>query len=171
MSKQFSAVSTDVSDRVNRIRAAHHAYLGSIEINLMFVFTDDAEQVLKHQGYPAAATCKIVGLQERAAGLGDAMIVFDRFVWADLTSKQKDALVDHELTHLLPDIHEDSGTPKYDSLGRMKLKMRQHDHQIGWFSEIAERFGADSPEQRCVEALLEECQQLSLELVLMDKAA
>ena len=152
--KQYSAVSDDVIGHVEAIRAKHHIHLFGVTIGLLFVFSDESEQVLEHEGYRAAAVAKIVGLRERAAGMADALIVFDRYVWSGLSSKAKDALVDHELTHIVPVIKEDTGAPKHDSLGRFKLRMRKHDHQIGWFDDVVNRHAEHSVEMQQVAEIL-----------------
>lgn len=159
MAKQYSPASKDVDDRIERLRAKYHQNLEGATIQALFVFSDEPGQVLQHQGYPAAGVTKIVSTKERAAGLADALIVIDRYVYAGLSAKRKDALLDHELYHLDRAFDKD-GIAKVDVLGRPKLVMRQHDHQLGWFDEIARRHGEDSMEVVQARELIESSGQL-----------
>lgn len=171
MSKKYSEVSSDVLERLEAVRAKHHAHLEAVSIAALFVFTDEDEAVLQHSGYPASAVTKVVGLKERAAGMADALIVIDRHTWSELGARQKDALLDHELTHLMPEIDSETGATKQDSLGRMKLKIRKHDHQIGWFTEVAERHGENSPELQQVAALINGGGQMYFDFTQAKQAA
>lgn len=145
MSKQYSTASADVINRIERLQQKFHSNLEGVTIQSLFVFSEEPGCALKHQGYPAGAIAKIVSTKDRAAGLADAMIVVDRYTYSGLTEKRKDALIDHELYHF--DLARDKdGFPKADGLGRLKLKMRMHDHQLGWFDAIANRHGEHSME-------------------------
>lgn len=64
---------------------------------------DDGETVgpaIKHHGVPALGVVKITNLKYRVAGLGDAEIVIDGDAWAEMTKRERIALLDHELTHI-----------------------------------------------------------------------
>lgn len=87
---------------------------------------------LKVHGYPAAALVKIVTLRDRVAGLPDALCVIDGDQWPDWTAERRQAVLDHELTHLHP-------TGDTDDANRPKLEMRLHDIQIGGFLEVIQR--------------------------------
>jgi hypothetical protein len=50
--------------------------------------------------------------------------------------------------------------PVFDAVGRPKLLMRKHDHQFGWFDEVAQRHGEASPEVRQARVLMESSGQL-----------
>lgn len=162
MSNKFSGADNDVNARINDMIERFHGHLSICKIDALFIFSDKPEQVLTHQGYMAAAIVRIVPLRDRAAGLSDAMIVFDRFVWANFSAEQRDALVDHELTHLLLDI-DGHGLIQRDCLGRPKLQMRPHDRQFGWFDDVARRHGEHSTEIQQARTLCEETGQLYLE--------
>lgn len=152
----------DAADCVEKIQEHYHSDLDGVSVTALFVFDEEAssESVLKHQGYPAAAVCRITPLRERAQGLADASIVIDRATWLTLSAPQRDALIDHELTHLTRALDEETEQPKSDVLGRPKLVMRHHDHQFGWFDEIAQHHGEASPEVRQAKALMESSGQL-----------
>lgn len=159
MAKQYDKASKDVLDRIHRMRQKYHQHLDQVRIGALFVFTDEPECALKQQGYEKAAMAKIIGTQERAAGLPDALIVIDRYTYSGLTAKECDALIDHELTHIAPEI-DDNGAPKFDVLDRPKLKMRLHDWQLGWFDEVAQRHGEHAPEVKQARELMEGSGQL-----------
>lgn len=166
----------DVADCIAKMRAAHHPELEQVTISALFVFDDEsAVSVLKHQGYDAGAVVRITPLKDRALGVADATIVVDRCGWLALSQRQRDALIDHELTHLEIKTDEEEGVddpvPIFDALGRPKLLMRRHDHQFGWFDEVAKRHGQASPEVRQARVLMETSGQLYFDFGSQAKAA
>lgn len=171
MAKQYEEASTDVYQRIGKIREKYHPELGTwndlymaVTIKALFVFDDEKGQVLTHQGYGAAAVVKITSTKDRAAGLEDALLIVDRFVYSGLTAAQKDALIDHELYHLDRKISKKTGEPAFDSNGRPKLELRLHDHQIGAFDEIIARHREAALEVVAAKQLIAGMAQLSLPL-------
>jgi hypothetical protein len=151
----------DADSCIETIRATYHQELRGVTVAALFVFDHESSvPVLKHQGYPAGAVVRITPLKDRALGIYDAQIVIDRAGWLALSQRQRDALVDHELTHLTRKIDKETGDMLVDILGRPKLVMRRHDHQHGWFDEIAQRHGEASPEVRQARRLMESSGQL-----------
>lgn len=146
MGKQYSKAGADLKQRIARIQDEWHPQLAKVSMGALFVFGDEPESVLEHQGYPALAVIKIVPTKERAAGMDDALVVVDRFAYEGLTEPQRDSVIDHELYHLELVLDKKTEKPKYDSLGRHKLAMRKHDRQFGWFDEVAQRHGENSIE-------------------------
>lgn len=159
--KTYSAA-PDVCDVIRNMHYEHHGDLVQVSVGALFVFDLDEEHepCLKHQGYPAAAVVRITPLKDRAQGLPDAQIVVDRAYWIACTQPQRDALIDHELTHLERVVNAKTGKPKRDALDRPKLAMRKHDHQLGWFAEVAERHGAASCEVRQAKQLVAQAGQM-----------
>lgn len=163
--KTYTAASSDLEGHIKRMHDEHHSELEGVTVSALFVFDEEScEPLLKHQGYPAAAVVSITPVKQRALGVADAVIVVDRSHWQMLSARQRDALIDHELQHLTRVIaeatDEEPEHPKCDVLGRPKLAMRQHDHQLGWFDDIARRHGEASPEMRQARQLLAVTDQL-----------
>lgn len=161
MSKSYSKA-PDVDTVLGEMLVENHNEdLHQVSISTLFVFdTEGADQILTHQGYLALAVARITPLRERALGMADASVVVDRAAWVAATPRQRAALIDHELTHLVRVTDEETGDPLFDVLGRPKLEMRKHDHQFGWFDEIAQRHGDASPEVRQARKLMESSGQL-----------
>ena len=158
MTKRYDKASEDVLHHIKTLRHQHYDYLELVSICAMFVSDEDGVQCLEHQGYAAAAVCRIVPTRERAAGLPDVMIIVDRVVWQGFDAKQKAALIDHELHHIEPVLKD--GEQKFDMQDRPKLTIRKHDYQFGWFDEIAKRHGAASLEVSQANLLMELSGQL-----------
>lgn len=151
----------DVDNTIDKIRAGYHEDLEGVTVTGLFAFdSESSDAVLKHQGYPAGAVVRITPLKDRALGIADATIVVDRAGWLALSQRQRNALIDHELTHLERKLDKDSGDQLFDVLDRPKLTMRKHDHQFGWFDEVAQRHGEASPEVRQARVLMESSGQL-----------
>jgi hypothetical protein len=164
--KTYSDASSDLETAIERMQHAYHPDLSRVRVGALFVFDDETTlPCLKHQGYSAAAVVRISPLRDRALGMADAVIVVDRFTWLTLSAESRDALVDHELEHLDRVIDEETQKPKYDTLGRPKLRMRRHDHQYGWFDGVAARHGEHSMEVLQAKQLIEQTQQLYFDFV------
>lgn len=151
----------DATAHIEHMREEYHQDLDGVTIAALFAFdAESSDSVLKHQGYAAQALIRITPLRDRAQGIADACIVIDRSTWLTLSSPQRDALIDHELTHLARKVDKETSELLFDALDRPKLVMRQHDHQFGWFDEIAQRHGDASPEVRQAKVLMESSGQL-----------
>lgn len=160
--KTYSPASEDVERTIERVRLEYHAPdLDGVTIAALFVYDMEAsEPVLMHGGYPAQATVRITPVKDRALGMADAVIVIDRSNWLTLTMAQRDALIDHEITHLERAVDKDTELPLCDAVDRPRLKMRRHDRHYGWFDAVAERHGKASAEVRQAVALIESTGQL-----------
>lgn len=153
--KSYSAASGDLQRCIDSMQADHHEDLDGVTVSALFVFDlESTEAVLKHQGYPAQAVIRITPTRDRALGIADAVIVVDRSNWLTLSQPQRDALIDHELTHLERVVDEETGAPKTDAVDRPKLTMRRHDYQLGWFDSVAARHGDASAEIRQAKQLI-----------------
>jgi hypothetical protein len=151
----------DADDVVKKIHYEYHEDLVGVTVSALFVFDhESSKSVLKHQGYPAGAVVRITPLKDRALGIADATIIIDRAGWLALSQRQRDALVDHELTHLTRKVDKESGKPACDVLDRPTLVMRRHDHNIGFFTEVAARHREAAPEVRLATQLMTEMRQL-----------
>lgn len=132
--------------------AQGHKSLVDAGVKVDFVFaypSEDAGGVVKGAalrlgGYPCLGIARILGLKDRAMGRGDAEISLDGNWWASATVPEQRALLDHELHHLT--VKEGKHGYERDDLHRPRLKMRKHDYDFGWFTEIARRHGAASAE-------------------------
>lgn len=158
MSKRYTNASPDALQHIEKIRKKHYDYLDGVTVGGLFIQDEDGVPCLKHQGYPAAAVCRIVPGRDRAAGLPDAQIIIDVEVWKSYDAKRKAGLIDHELYHIEPVVKD--GQQKYDAQDRPKLKIRKHDYQFGWFDEIAKRHGEASLEVSQAKLLVEMSGQL-----------
>lgn len=104
---------------------------------------------------------KIVGLADRVAGLADSMLKIDAERWKDLSDKQRNALIDHELTHLIVKTDKDGNT-KTDDLDRPKLQMKRHDREISCFDDVIRRHERDSLEWQAFDTMSAALAQMQL---------
>lgn len=169
--KTYSAA-PDADSCVAKIQEDYHAELEGVTVTALFVFdTESISCVLKHQGYPALAVIRITPTRDRALGVADATVLIDRSMWLTLSQRQRDALIDHELTHLTRVLDKETGRPLCDVLDRPKLAMRLHDFQIGFFSEVLERHGEASCESRAARSMLALMDQLKFDFSEPEKKA
>jgi hypothetical protein len=150
MAGEFISANDDLEPYVQKLYdLGYHEALRDHEVTIDFLiaYPDYDSQglpkgpAIKHQGYAARGLCKITNYKDRVKGHGDAEITIDGEWWDDpkTSENQKLALLDHEMSHLVLD-HET------DQAGRPKLVMRKHDFQVGWFMDVAARWGAASSE-------------------------
>ena len=112
----------------------------------------------------ATAMVRIVPVRDRAAGVADVMLLVDRPAYSDMNELERDALIDHELTHLEPIMDDETRSVVFDVAGRPRVRIRKHDRQYGWFDEVASRWGPNSVEARQARKLVDEAGQLYLDL-------
>jgi hypothetical protein len=150
---RYEKAPVELGQIVERMMDRYHPQLRDAKVTIAQLFAfpltdengDTKGPALKHNGYPAAAVIKIIGLKERTDGRADSELVIDGDNWKFLSDAQKDALVDHELEHLELKTDKD-GLLVRDDLERPKLVIRKHDHQFGWFDAVVRRHGRDSLE-------------------------
>lgn len=103
-------------------------------------------------GYPIDAKIGVTSLQDRARGIADAKLTIDGYEWNRATDRQRAALIDHELEHLVlvplkPTKKEpDLCGNRRDDLNRPCLRVRPHDWMLAGFKTVAERHGPHSHE-------------------------
>jgi hypothetical protein len=137
---------------------AHESLVyNEVDITLIVAFGTPAIRV---HGWTALALTRVVNLRHRVEGLGDVEIVVDGDVWPTLTERERLALLDHELTHVV--VVEKDGEVQLDKAGRPKIKLRLHDRQFGWFDDVAQRNGIASQEVQQARRFAEDAGQLYL---------
>jgi hypothetical protein len=134
----------------------HHPVLDAdVSIDLLFAYgtvndsgikTGDA---IRKNGVRALGMCRVVSLKDRAKGASDIEIVLDGDWWQTATEREKRALLDHELHHIIP------LTGEKDDLGRPLVRLRKHDVDVGWFAIIAKRHGDYSQERQQAQRIME----------------
>lgn len=134
-----------------------HAPLAANKVKIDFVFAygdrdettgDLISDALKKNGVKALGIARKISLKDRALGRGDAEIALDGDWWGENDEPEREALLDHELHHLV-------ATADRDDLGRPIIKLRKHDAEFGWFRIIAQRHGAHSQERIQARQLME----------------
>jgi hypothetical protein len=131
--KNTTLCDPSIAEFASTVAYSHHPMLIDAGVTIEYLEGDE----LTHNGYPAAATVRIMPEPDRAAGCADARITIDKESWASYTEDERRALISHEMTHIMPILAKPSkdGTcpDKYkrDNLGRPKLKMRKHDYSGG----------------------------------------
>lgn len=161
--KTYSRVPEEIDRMISAIKREYYSpQLDAVSVDAVFVY--DADDSTKHSlssgGYTCAATIRATAIDERVLGVADAVITIERSTWLTRTAEQRLALLDHELHHLHACWDEEKSLPVLDSVSRPKLKMRKHDHQFGWFDEVASRHGRNSIEVMQATALVEATGQL-----------
>lgn len=150
----------DVMDLLRRVMNEHHPMLHEARVLVGVKMARNPEgPALKHAGYPALATIKVVSAKDRVSKKYEAEMCIDEREWEDLAESRRRALLDHELSHLtlvmLPIDKlrraraDDPEAPAWalDDKGRPKLKLVPGDWNAGdGFKAVCERHGDDAIE-------------------------
>lgn len=156
MATTYQKADLDVLQTVAWMMRKHHQRLheAGVQVGVLMASNEDGPAV-KHAGYPAVATIKVVSLKDRLTKGYDAELLIDEKEYGDFNDAHRQALCDHELCHLeliqVPPKqlarlrHDDPQAPdwKLDDLGRPRLKLRPGDRNAGdGFAEVIARHGA-----------------------------
>lgn len=154
--KTYTQCPPDVAELAASLIKKHRPDLrkAGVTIDLLFVATDGEGAALQLHGYACAAVVRKLSAKDRAAGRSDAEIVIDHAQWCDLAPDTRRALLHHELHHLELKL-DGKARVQTDSAQRPVLQLRKHDHQFGWFKEIAALYGRASLEVQQAEQLIE----------------
>lgn len=164
----------EVLELVERVKAENHPRLVECGVTILTQM-HHSEKGLTLHGVGAYAVVGLIPEADRLAGMPDARIVIDAGLWGSLPEARQTAIIDHELFHLhvtgktvkhkvpvdLPDDalaldpdgktlyrEEEQFLPDLDSAGRPKLRMRNHDWDLGGFAEIIRRHGPEAVDRR-----------------------
>lgn len=157
MATRYEVAGQDVLEIIDSVMSAYHPQLRdagvTIEAQLAFAEVDEKTgdvdgPAVTVGGYACAAKIKVKSLADRSLGSKDARITIDGDRWELMGPDERAALLDHEISHLnlVTKIKNGIEVIQYDDKERPKLKLRKHDFQFGWFTEIVRRHGKASPE-------------------------
>jgi hypothetical protein len=154
----FLKAPPEVNEFVQDVMRQYHPNLFGLEVSTQCVMAladtdedgDPKGPAIKCHGFPAAATVRITSPKARCHGHAMVELTIDEQRWEELTEAQRTALIDHELTHL--EVAKENGGKDiaYDKSGNVRLKIRQHDWQIGGFESVIQKHGKDALEAMSV---------------------
>lgn len=139
-----------------------------VTINILYAHAtkDDEGNIkgvaLKHQGWPVAAIVKVNSVKDRVEGKCDATISIDGDEWPNRSNTEQKSIIDHEIFHILL-CYDREGNLKLDSAKRPKLRLKQHDVQMGVFKTIAKRYAEKSLDTQNLTVAAGALKQLGLE--------
>lgn len=132
---------------LTRTIAEFHPQLKQHEVIIgVLIAANPDGPAVKHAGYAAAATIKVVPLKDRLTKGYDAELLIDNEHWKECRKEHRVAILDHELSHLEV-AKTKGGAVKRDDLGRPKLKILPGDIvQSDGFRDVVKRHGEYAPE-------------------------
>jgi hypothetical protein len=141
----YTKADEEVNATVEKVMKKYHPDLHAEGVSITVLIARSEEgPPLKSRGNEILGSIRVTKLTERALGLGDALMMLNGEAMPAWNSGRLQAVIDHELTHLVVKTSKKTGAVERDDLDRPKLKMREHDYEFGWFAETAHRFGEDS---------------------------
>ena len=141
----YSKADDEVNATVEKVMAKHHPKLQTAGVKITVLIARSEEgPPLRVRGQEALGSIRVTKLADRALGIGDALMMLNGEAMPAWNSNRLQAVIDHELTHLVLKENKTTGAPERDDLDRPKLKIREHDFEFGWFGATASRYGEDS---------------------------
>jgi len=160
----FQKCDQSVREMANTILCQYDTYEplldAKVTIDFVFAFADEDDagnkvgNALSKNGCKALGICRKLPLKDRAMGRADAEISLDGDWWNKACEEEQHALLDHELYHIV--VKVDKRGIVRDDLQRPVLQMRKHDHEFGWFKEIAARHGLFSQERQQAKDMMDD---------------
>lgn len=155
----YTEADETVVNLMQTVMIGHHKGLHDAKVSVGVLMAhaprDDNDNrippAIKLRGFACEAKIRITNLEQRAAGLPDAIMVIDGDEWPTWDDNHQEALLDHELTHL--ELVMFDGAVRRDDCGRPKLRMRRHDYEVAGFYEVAARHKDDAGEVKQVKSL------------------
>ncbi len=143
----YSIANEEVNLTIQKVMKENHGDLHAAGVTITALIARSEEgPAIKVRGSEAAGCIRITKLAERTLGLGDALMTLDGERMDAWTSKRLQAVIDHELRHLMLAKNKKTGQIQLDDEGRPKLRIRPHDFEFGWFARTAELYGEESYE-------------------------
>ncbi len=143
----YSIANEEVNLTIQKVMKENHGDLHAAGVTITALIARSEEgPALKVGGKEALGCIRVTKLTERTLGLGDALMILDGESMMAWSSKRLQAVIDHELRHLMLAKNKRTGEIQLDDEGRPKLRIRPHDFEFGWFARTAELYGEESYE-------------------------
>ncbi len=143
----YSIANEEVNLTIQEVMKENHGDLHAEGVTITALIARSEEgPALKVGGREALGCIRVTKLTERTLGLGDALMILDGESMVAWSSKRLQAVIDHELRHLMLAKNKKTGHIQRDDEGRPKLRIRPHDFEFGWFARTAELYGEESYE-------------------------
>ena len=143
----YSIANEEVNLTIQKVMKENHGDLHAEGVTITALIARSEEgPALKVGGKEALGCIRVTKLTERTLGLGDALMILDGESMMAWSSKRLQAVIDHELRHLMLAKNKKTGQIQLDDEGRPKLRIRPHDFEFGWFARTAELYGEESYE-------------------------
>jgi hypothetical protein len=129
----------------------------SWQVLMVFAPRDDDDKpkgpAMKKRGCQILMDIRINKLEARAKGLPSVTIRVDGDTWDEVGEKEKIARFDHEWTHIVWE-----GERDVDDMP--KLAIREHDVEIGIFTEVIERHKEDATDLKIAKDAFDKIKQV-----------
>lgn len=157
---------------ISEVKEKYHNELHQFDVKIGVIFAMSKEEdghALKHHGYPAYATIKIITLKDRITKGYDAELMLDAEFWKSSNLTERTALIDHELSHIAvkrkkpakPKKGQEKteidplGEVQFDDYNRPMLKTVRGDYNVGdGFIKVIQRHQTSAVETHNLNAAM-----------------
>ena len=170
----YSKADQSIRDLMNRVMSEHFSVLWGLEpgLDIDIKMGRDPKTLIgcKCHGHPCVAKIKVVKAEERATwnrsddqpSFPDLRLFIDHYRWEDFSERERQAVLFHELNHIVPVRDKKSGQLKFDEYGRIKIKLRCDDWILTGFAATIEVFGEDAIEYQALASIRKKLSQMGL---------
>lgn len=163
MPTEYAPADQETMDRLDRVIEEYFPELDALAVRLrievlMAATDDDSRPALAKGGHRCGAIIAVVKAEERANGGPDLRLKIDRALWLGEDEEGQDALLHHELMHVVPKYEDPFAKDKVQELdpyGRPVVKLRKDDWMLSGFRRTVEIFGRESHERRALDRVEE----------------
>lgn len=167
MAKTYTKAEPEVMNLLLDVLRRHHKELIDLQIRIGVLMVRPPRTVngepkgaaIKVRGVPAAACMWLTTAKDRVHMPYDAIIEIDADRWDRLGDKERAALLDHEVTHIVV-LKDKNGGVETDEDLRPKLRTRPDEWTLSGFAEVIHRHGEAALEWQAVNKLVDQYGQL-----------
>ena len=154
MAKKYEKADVEVMGLIQHCLDSWHDDLvnADVRIGAQMVSTDGDGPAITKNGFGCSAYVRCLATDERLHIPFDALITLDAVVWEKMTEKERIALLDHEITHLVLK-RKKNDQVKLHLDGRPIMGCRGHDFEVTGFASIIQRHRGHAIETKNVKFL------------------
>jgi len=147
MGRTCSEANKTSTDLLTHTMEKQHQWLLDEQVRVRFLMVDPPRDksnmptapALQLAGHSCAGKIKLCNARERILSGGiDVVLEVDAPAWKNFDKKRREALLDHELTHVEPK-RDAAGATLHDETGRALLFLKPDDYLVTGFYEVALR--------------------------------
>ena len=137
--KRIEAADSETMSFIKRVVRDRRPELLNVSISAILIYGANGKPAMPGKDGKVLAKIQKTSAADARRGMPWLKLSLDGDHWSGCTGRQQEAIVFHELCHVVYDGDDDDGQPI--------LSLRGHDWHVTGFEDVAKQFGDDSPEK------------------------